>query len=115
MAAQLYTTTATISASGTISPAVDIENTCLVGIIMPAAWTAAPITFQASTDGVAFANAYDNNGMEITVQAAASRYIVVPPLTLVGVVSLYVRSGPNATPVTQAAQATLTLVLRPFQ
>lgn len=115
MASQLYTTQVTIPAAGSITAApIGVDNVCLVGIVMPAGWTAAALTFQGSADGSAFANMYDNNGAEVTIQAAASRYIVVPPLSLVGLKSINVRSGTSGTPVTQGSAQTMTFVFRPF-
>jgi hypothetical protein len=89
----------------------------LVGIVMPATWDAAVLTFQASMDGTNFANAYDNNGNEITVQAAASRWIEIPPGLLAAAKGIKVRSGTSGTPVTQtsAGNRALTMIARRYR
>jgi hypothetical protein len=114
MAVNVFTVSATIAASGTISAAVSMEGTDLVGLFMPAAWTAGVLTFQASYDGTNFSDAYDIYGSEITLQTAASRYLAVPPLTLPDLKAIKIRSGTSATPVTQVAQAVLQLRTRHY-
>lgn len=81
------------------------------GIQMPAAWTAANLTFQVSYDGVTFANLYDNSGNEYTVTAAASRTILLPLVDFLGIAYLKIRSGTSATPVTQGAARQLQIQL----
>jgi hypothetical protein len=104
----------TIASGASLSGAARLPNGhCLVGIVMPAAWTAANLTFQASEDGAAYANLYDKNGTEITVTAAASRYIELSPSDWCAVPFLKVRSGTAASAVNQAAARTITLVTRP--
>lgn len=118
MAAGLYTVQVTINASQSLCAAPAALNNCeLVRILMPAAWTAAALTFQTSQDGATFQEAYDNAANEVTVQTAASRNIEIPwgaTARFQGVVALNVRSGTVGTPVAQAAAATLTLVCRPY-
>ena len=66
--------TVTIAATASLSDAARLPNGHeVVGITMPAAWTAANLTFQASPDGSTFYNLYDDEGNEVTVTAAASR------------------------------------------
>ena len=51
--------TATIALSGSLSAAVAIPLTHnLVGLVMPAAWDAADLTFQGSFDGTTYGNLY---------------------------------------------------------
>jgi hypothetical protein len=97
-----------------------LGNIDLVGIVSPAAWTAAALTFQASHDGVTFANLYDSDGAEITIAsgsipAAASRFIAFTSdliAKLAGIRHLKLRSGVAALAVQQAATRTLQLALR---
>jgi hypothetical protein len=82
----------------------------LQGIYMPAAWTTAAITLQASdASGGTFRDVYDNAGTEESITAAASQYISLYPDTFAGVRFIKIRSGTSATPVTQAAARTLIL------
>ena len=64
--------TATIAQNGTLSGAVDIGNMTNIGLIMPAVWTAAHITFQVSN---ALAGTYselvDSTGTEVNIAVSA--------------------------------------------
>ena len=84
----------------------------LCGIQMPAAWTTADITFQASYDGTTYYDLYDQDGNEITISAAASRFIILNPDNFWGFHWLKVRSGTMGTPVNQAAARTVVLLTR---
>lgn len=86
----------------------------LAGIVMPAAWTAANLTFQVSEDGVTYNDLYDQDGTEINVTAAASRHIILNPETFWGIHYLKVRSGTTGTAVNQGAARTVVLVTRPL-
>lgn len=111
---------ATIAASASLSDAVDTGNTrsttSIIAIIMPASWTAADLTFQAcATEGGTFQDVYDDDDAEVTVQAAASRYIVLDDAMrsrLSGIRFIKVRSGTTGTPVTQAAERVVVLVTK---
>jgi hypothetical protein len=101
----------TISSGGSLSPLVHLHNQRLFGILMPAAWDAANLTFQGSIDGTNFFNVYDDSGNEVTVQAAASRLILIAsPLLYLGLQRLKIRSGTNAAPINQTADRLLTVV-----
>lgn len=83
----------------------------LVGIAMPATWTAANLTFQVSDDfGATFNNLYDKDGIEVTVVASASRYIILVPGSFAGINYLKVRSGTAGTPVAQGGARTIRLI-----
>ena len=106
--------TATIANGASLSGAVDLgAGAILAGIQMPAAWTAASLTFQVSADGVTYANKFDALGTEYSVAsaaAAASQYIALPPADWLGVRYVKVRSGTAAAAVNQGAERALTLV-----
>ena len=113
MAAQmgLQVQTLTIAAGQSLSPQLDLGAYTLVGIHMPASWTAAGLSFQVSPDGGATWNEhYNSAGTETVFTAASGQYIALDPTLWRGVFSLKVRSGTLATPVAQAAAATLTLI-----
>jgi len=103
--------TAAIAASANLSEAVLVDGAAIVGIVMPATWTAANLTFQVSVDGTTYNNLYDQFGTEVNVPASTSRYIQTNPADFEGFVYIKVRSGTSGTPVTQAAQALLTLAV----
>lgn len=84
----------------------------LVGIIMPASWSAASLTFQASNDNSTFTNLYNAAGTEVTATVSAARWVAIDPADFAGVAYLKVRSGTSGTPVNQGADRTITLVFR---
>jgi hypothetical protein len=111
----LETTTATIATGGSVSAAVDLMGGRLVGLqIGGTAWNTASITFQASVDGTTYNDLYDDSGNEVTVTAAASRFITFDSSENFRTVRyVKVRSGTTGTPVNQTAARTITLVVRP--
>lgn len=103
------TTTATIANGASLSGAVNLEGSRLLGIAMPAAWTAANLTIKTSVDGTTYQDAYDADGAEITiVVGGASRNIHFSD-QLHGVRWLKLRSGTTSSAVNQGADRTLTL------
>lgn len=106
----LATFTATIATGQSLSGEVDIGANSLVGIAMPAAWTAASITFQVSPDGGTTWLELQTVSSEYTVTAAASQFIAIDPTALKGFNAIKVRSGTSASPVNQTSGATLTLI-----
>lgn len=105
----------TIANGAALSGAVNLTGHLLVGVIMPSAWSAANLTFQVSRDGVIYNDVYDSAGNEKTVNAAASRHVMVDPITMAGAEYLKVRSGTTGAPVNQGGDRALVLVLRPAQ
>lgn len=107
------TQTAAIVINSSLSAAVALGEKVAVGIVMPASWDAANLTFQGSADGgQSFSNVYDSTGNELTVTAAAARYIYLDPSAFVGLNQIKVRSGTSASAVNQTAARTLTIVTR---
>jgi len=103
-------TNVTITNGTSLSPQVDLGNKVLVGIAMPAAWTAADLTFQVSVDGGTTWLNLQNASAEVDYKAAASQFVGVDPTFLRGFPSIKVRSGTATTPVAQGADRVLTLV-----
>ena len=95
--------------------ALNKDNFRLFGIIMPAAWTTANLTFQASFDsGLTWIDIMDALGTEYTVTAGTSRYIPVDPTPFSAIPMLKIRSGTASTPVDQTEERTLALILRSY-
>ncbi len=112
--AEAQTATATIANGQSLSAAINMYDIgALSAIHMPAAWTAADLTFQASADGVTYNNLYNDSGGEYTVTAAAARAIVVNLADFLGIKFLKIRSGTSAVPVAQGADRSLSLVCLP--
>lgn len=103
--------TATIAESASLSAGVLLNGAEMVGLKMPADWTTAALTFQVSTDGVTYNNLYDQDGSEVNVSVGAARYIALPPADYAGFIYLKVRSGTSATPVVQAAERSIGIMV----
>jgi hypothetical protein len=83
---------------------------------MPAAWTAANLTFQVSHDGGStYADLFDQFGVEIQASATVDRVILLDTNLFLNVRYMKIRSGTSATPVNQAAERSLILVYREFE
>ena len=106
----------TISTGATgLSDSIDIKRFALMGIIMPSTWTAANLTFQAAqTSSGTFNDLFDDLGTEVVVTASDARFIGVDASAgvLATTAFIKVRSGTTGTPVVQAAERTLTLVVK---
>ncbi len=109
----IETVDAVIAINTALSAALNVSGATVIGIAMPAAWTAANLTFQASVDGSTYNDVYDDAGAEYTVTAAAARYIILDPADFAGFRFLKIRSGTTGTPVNQVAARTLVLNARP--
>jgi len=101
------------AAAGTLSEAVSLNGLLLVGIEMPAEWTAADFTFLAGSVPDVVRDLYGDDDNEVTVQAAEDRYITLAnPLRFAGVKFLQVRSGTAATPVEQEEARLVNMIVR---
>jgi hypothetical protein len=92
-----------IAANASLSEAIDVTGLVCLTLEMPAAWTAAAITFAGSLDGENFFPVYDTNGDEVSITVAASRVIPLDLTRFHGLRQLKVRSGTAGVPVNQAA------------
>ena len=111
--------TATIASGQSLSASVSLGEKTLVGIVMPAGWDAADLTFQASADGSTFGelNTSDQAAADAVAAVqvhspAAGQFIGLDPARLKGVAIVKLRSGTSGTPVNQTATRALTLVVR---
>ena len=107
----IYTATATITiaTSTTVSDAIDIGSSKLVGIVMPSTWTAADIKFQAAAPGsTTFNTVIDAAGNDVTVLSpVASKHVALSYVGVEGLGTIKVVST-NA----QAGNRVLTLILK---
>jgi hypothetical protein len=110
------TASATIANGAALSAPVCVGSKVLCALIMPAAWTAADLTFQVNYDnGTTWGDLHDGDGNEIRIPApAAAENRALDPSLFASCMFLKVRSGTSGTPVNQAAARTLTLVTRNF-
>lgn len=105
--------TAAITSGQSLSAEADLGNGVLVGIAMPAAWDAASLSYQVTTDGTTWLE-MQSTSAAISYTAAAGQYIAVDPALWRGVVAVKVRSGTLGAPVNQTANRTISLVTRPL-
>jgi len=105
--------TATIASAASLSGAVELKGADVLRISMPAAWTAADLTFQVSDDGgTTFRNVYWDWGPEMVVDASTSMTIELSPFVqLRSIDQLKVRSGTAGTPVAQAGIRLIVLAI----
>lgn len=110
--AQVVTKTATIASGASLSGAVDLGTGRIVGLILPAAWTTASITFQASADGTNFFDLYDDATQRELASSivVASRFLALPMADWLGIRAVKLRSGSSGAPVNQGAARAITLV-----
>jgi hypothetical protein len=109
--------TATIAAAGSLSAAVNIGVGRIRGIIIPAGWAAATLSFQISLDGSAFTELIDDRPViaynaAVGYAVAASQYLTIDPVLFDGIAVIKLRSGPAGLPVAQAGGAALIIALR---
>lgn len=97
-----------------LSAALNLRGFALKGILMPTAWGAAAITFQAAeAEAGTYRDLYDSAGTEVSVTVAAGRAVALSTALqdlLVGVEFLKIRSGTAAGPINQGADRALVLV-----
>lgn len=111
------TVDAAIGNGQSLSTAVQLTEGQLVGLVIPSAWTAAAVSFDASWDGgTTYAPLYSQTG-EVNVPSgyiatAERRYFGIDPVAFLGVTHLKVRSGLNGAAVAQGGARTVTLVMR---
>ena len=102
--------TATIANGASLSDAVAVAAGKVVyGVIIPAAWTAAQISYDVSADGVTYTSLRDPAGNEHVNAVTVSTFIPFP--TVVGITHIKIRSGISGTVVAQGAQRLLTVLV----
>lgn len=111
--APVYTTVTIPINTSIMAAGVDLQGCTPAAIEMPSAWDTASITIAASkTLGGTYVNVYDQFGTEVTITAAASRFIILSPADWWAFRYIKLRSGTAGTPVTQTAARTLTIHCR---
>lgn len=110
--------TVTILSGASLSDAINLGGRAPVAILMPASWSAASLTFQASYDGTTYQDVYapgsDGTQAEVTHATAASRHVTIDANAFAGARFFKVRSGTSAAAVNQGANRVLTVVTREF-
>lgn len=99
-----------IASGASLSAGTPLAGYVLCGFYMPATWTAASMTFQASDDGVTFGDIYFG-GSELSYDVAGGQYVAVEPSQFMGVRHLKVRSGASGAGVNQGADRSIKLMV----
>ena len=95
-----------------LSTALDLDGGVLEGFIMPAAWTAATVSFEGSMDDTTYYECGDGTA-EVSLVADAGWLISIGAGTIHGLGRyVKVRSGTSVLPVNQGAARTITLLVR---
>lgn len=106
----------TIPAGQSASEAVKLDpGEVLVGLRMPAAWTTASVSLEATVDGTNFLpvklSPYGGNYGLLRIQVDAGSWVVVDPVLVIGIRWFRLRSvDSNGNPVNQAADRVIGLV-----
>ena len=103
---------ATILSGTSLSGAVSLSGRAVCGVILPATWTAAVLTFQGSVDGRNFFNLFDSGGVEISATVTVLQFIGLSASDFAGCSHIKVRSGTSGSPTNQGADRLLTMALR---
>lgn len=106
--------TVTIANGASLSGALNIASRNFFGIIMPASWTSAALTFQGSFDGTTYYDLYDETGTEVSFTVSTSRYVIIStPAKFLGLKKLKIRSGTSGTPVNQGGDRDIGVIVIP--
>jgi len=104
----------TILNAASLSAAVELHGADILRINMPAAWTAADLTFQLSDDGGGnwYGNVYWDWGPEMVIDADVDMSIELSPFVgLHNIDRIKVRSGTAGVPVAQGDDRVITLIV----
>ena len=96
-----------IAAAAAVSEPFTLDGHIPNILEMPAAWDAAGLSFQGSTDGATYCFIYDDTGALVTATTAASHRINLPYAELTNHKYIKVCSGTDAAPVNQTAKRTI--------
>lgn len=105
--------TVTLASGSSLTEAINLGGLRLFGLVLPATWTAADLTFQVSTDGGStWANLYEQDGTEVIASGKTSGCLTVHPSVFAAFQYIRIRSGTSAVPVSQTADRALKLIVR---
>lgn len=110
--------TATIANGASVSGAIDMTYTSMLGFILPSAWTTAGVSIEVSADGTNWATGgiLDGSALAVSVwpTGTASGAYAVNLAAMVPWRYARIRSGTFSVPVNQGADRLITVILRPL-
>jgi hypothetical protein len=101
----------TIPAGQSLSDEIDCTAGNIMRLTMPADWTFAQLTFQASSDGVFYNDLFYHDGREVIFEVVPGSAVLVPIDTTSGLAFLKFRSGTHDHPKAQAAERVFSVAL----
>jgi hypothetical protein len=101
----------TIAAGQSLSDGLDVSAGDPVAIIMPANWTPANLTFQASVDGLSYVDVFDFDSERIANVTPGSMVTIAPDWSR-ALAFLKVRSGRHDRPVVQQQDCVFAVVVK---
>ena len=114
----------TIANGTSLSPPFDTGGMCIIGISMPAVWTAAALSFQTAVDNVTWQELKGQGDSAVSIAVSQGNNYWLPsstdlsgspPETVFGAFRYFkVRSGTVGIPVNQSQQSIITFVLYPM-
>jgi acyl-coenzyme A synthetase/AMP-(fatty) acid ligase len=108
--------TVTIANGAALSDGISLKGKTVVGLLMPATWTAAAASFAVLRTGSTYVPLYNQSGEVVVsasvISASEARWIALNPNDFLGVVGIKVRSGINGTTVNQGGARVVTLIIR---
>ena len=108
------TKTATIANGASLSDAVDLTGLSVIGIVMPATWTTATLSFQGSHDGSTYQELKDEFDTLLSYNPLVACNRSVDPTHLLPWRYIKVRSGTAASAVNQGGARIITFIVRPL-
>lgn len=102
-----------------LSGEIDVRGLSVAGVIFPAAWTAADLSFQAAdvsggTFGEILTDPGSGTGTALALDGAAGQVsLFTLPNLFDGISFIKVRSGPSGVPVNQGADRALIILTMP--
>jgi len=105
---RLNTKDIVIASSTTVSAAIDLFGNRLVGFIIPATFTGASFTIQASVDNTNFHDLYDESGNAISITATDGKMLLFEQLGMECFRYMKITSAS-----TEAAARTVKAIIKP--
>jgi hypothetical protein len=109
-------TTVAIASGASVSSMVDLQGAALVGFSMPAAWTAAALNIEVSSNNVDWSSPLDSTGAAVSSFASptVSAAYALDVISMLAWRYIRFRSGTTATPVNQGAARPIRYITRPL-
>lgn len=108
-----------IDSASSVSDSLDLggilgdPNQKIIGFASASSWTTADLTF-LSWKPLAWYSVYEKDGTELTYTFSDSVFVVAKPIDFAGIRYLKIRSGTSSSPVNQADDRTIYIIIREY-